>query len=219
MTSKPDKPQHDWEAIERDYRAGLLSVREIGRFHGLSHTAIQKKANDHSWTRDLKAKIQAEAAAAVARQALAGQVAEQKLATETDIVRANAALQAEVIRQHRSGIKNLTTTADRLTQRLSTVMVQLESKPVQAKQKGKTGAPPRPYKENIAEIADAASVLESLVRTTARLIPLERQAFGLKREEEMGNEGEIDTTAVSQARRNAHKMLEHLAPRPATRAA
>jgi DNA-binding Lrp family transcriptional regulator len=34
----------DWEAIEREYRAGQLSVREIARQQGLSHTAINKRA-------------------------------------------------------------------------------------------------------------------------------------------------------------------------------
>lgn len=51
----------DWEAVERDYRAGLLSVREIGLAHGVSHTAINKRAKKHGWDRDLKGKIRAKA--------------------------------------------------------------------------------------------------------------------------------------------------------------
>ena len=34
----------DREAIEREFRAGQLSVSEIGRIYGVTHTAILKKA-------------------------------------------------------------------------------------------------------------------------------------------------------------------------------
>ena len=34
----------DWEAIEREFRAGQLSLREIGRRFGLTEGAIRKRA-------------------------------------------------------------------------------------------------------------------------------------------------------------------------------
>ena len=47
----------DWEAIEREYRAGQLAVVEIGRQHGLSHTAINKRAKRDGWTRNLADRV------------------------------------------------------------------------------------------------------------------------------------------------------------------
>jgi hypothetical protein len=47
----------DWEAIEREYRAGQLTVVEIGRQHGLSHTAINKRAKRDGWTRNLADRV------------------------------------------------------------------------------------------------------------------------------------------------------------------
>ncbi len=41
----------DWKSIERDYRAGVMSVREIAKWYGLSDTAIHKKAKADGWTR------------------------------------------------------------------------------------------------------------------------------------------------------------------------
>lgn len=41
----------DWKAIERDYRAGVMSVREIAKWYGLSDTAIHKKAKADGWER------------------------------------------------------------------------------------------------------------------------------------------------------------------------
>ncbi|VVN10376.1 hypothetical protein PS639_03756 [Pseudomonas fluorescens] len=42
MTAK----QPSWEAIERAYRAGLLSVRAIGESHGVNHATILTKLLD-----------------------------------------------------------------------------------------------------------------------------------------------------------------------------
>lgn len=41
----------DWKAIERDYRAGVMSIREIAKWYGLSDTAIHKKAKADGWER------------------------------------------------------------------------------------------------------------------------------------------------------------------------
>lgn len=53
MSTTPTKPRADWEAIERMYRADLLSIREIAKLHSVSDTAIRKKAAAEHWQRDL----------------------------------------------------------------------------------------------------------------------------------------------------------------------
>jgi hypothetical protein len=58
----------DWELIERDFRAGLKSLREIGAEHGITEGAVRKKAKANGWTRDLSAKIQQKAADIVRRE-------------------------------------------------------------------------------------------------------------------------------------------------------
>ena len=42
----------DWIAIEGAYRAGVESVRAIAETHGISETAIRKKAKALGWSRD-----------------------------------------------------------------------------------------------------------------------------------------------------------------------
>lgn len=39
----------DWEAVERDYRTGAFTDRQLGTKHGCSHTAIQKRAKVGEW--------------------------------------------------------------------------------------------------------------------------------------------------------------------------
>lgn len=50
MPRKRDTPI-DWEGIERDYRAGTMSVREIARWYRVDEKSIRKKAAAAGWER------------------------------------------------------------------------------------------------------------------------------------------------------------------------
>lgn len=50
MTGTP-RSTANWSAIEREYRAGKLSVSKIAQKHGISHTAINKRAAKEGWKR------------------------------------------------------------------------------------------------------------------------------------------------------------------------
>jgi hypothetical protein len=70
MIDGSKKPGIDWELVERDYRAGLKTLRQIGSERGVSHVAIQKRAKTYGWTRDLSEKIQARAKYKVTKSAV-----------------------------------------------------------------------------------------------------------------------------------------------------
>ena len=36
--------QVDWEAVERDFRAGIMSLRQMAEQHGVNHVAITRLA-------------------------------------------------------------------------------------------------------------------------------------------------------------------------------
>ena len=55
---KASKPWIDWETIEREYRAGVLSRREIAMRHDVSEGAIRKRAKRDGLKRDLTARVQ-----------------------------------------------------------------------------------------------------------------------------------------------------------------
>ena len=42
----------DWVAIERDYRSGSFSLRELAERHRCSHSAIANFAGRHGWMRN-----------------------------------------------------------------------------------------------------------------------------------------------------------------------
>lgn len=47
-----EKKAVDWSEIERDFRTGTMSIREIARWYGVTDTAIRKKAKAGGWVRE-----------------------------------------------------------------------------------------------------------------------------------------------------------------------
>jgi hypothetical protein len=91
----------DWEAIEREYRAGQLTVVEIGRQHGLSHTAINKRAKRDGWTRNLADRVRKEVSARLVSEKASPEA--ERAAIEPAVARG-----VQVVREHRalSGVAN-----------------------------------------------------------------------------------------------------------------
>jgi len=48
---RPKRRDIDWNAIEHDYRASPLSLRELALKHGCSHSTIANFAGRHGWVR------------------------------------------------------------------------------------------------------------------------------------------------------------------------
>lgn len=52
MTEEAAKPSVDWELIEKEYRVGSKTIRQIAKDHCVSHTAVQKRASRGGWVRE-----------------------------------------------------------------------------------------------------------------------------------------------------------------------
>ena len=59
----------DWEQVECDYKAGIKTIRAIGRQYGVSHKVIITKAKRLGWERDLTDKIRLAAKTKLAKLA------------------------------------------------------------------------------------------------------------------------------------------------------
>lgn len=115
MTEKKEKrPAVDWEAVEREYRAGIRSLADIGSEFGVSAPGILKKAKVKGWERNLAAKIKAKADAKVNAALVNEQVNAEALISERQIVDANAAMLADAVLNQRSDIKRSRATVQRL---------------------------------------------------------------------------------------------------------
>lgn len=104
----------DWEVIESAYRAGLMSTREIASQHGITHTAINKRAKKEGWERDLKAKIKAKAESLVSKREVSRQVSSEKAVSERQLIEANAEVIANVRMEHRGDIRRARNIANSL---------------------------------------------------------------------------------------------------------
>ena len=166
-----EKRKTDWEAIEREYRAGQLSLREIGRIHGVSDTAIRKKAKADEWERDLSGAVRKAVRSKLVR-------AEVRSANAKEIVAEATARGVDIILRHRRDITRLNDLRDKLMGKAETLV---------------------PETDSLGKLTDAASVVESLSRTIGRLIPLERQAFNLNDGD--GDSGGDRDSVLTQAQR------------------
>ena len=109
MTKQPD-----WEAIERAYRAGSLSVRAIAEENDISHVAIAKRAKKEGWARDLTDKVRAAAKRKVT-SAVTTDSYQDPLVTEQQIIEEASDKVASVVLAHRVDLAQWRTIANKLS--------------------------------------------------------------------------------------------------------
>jgi hypothetical protein len=115
------KKQIDWELIEKHYRAGLLSLREIAKDAGISEGAIRKRAKKDCWERDLSEKIQQRAKELVRKQSVRVPSTQLTPATEKQVVEDNAQAAADVVMRHRQGLSRLAALRDKLLDEVESI--------------------------------------------------------------------------------------------------
>lgn len=147
----------DWEAIERAYRAGLLSVRAIGESHGVNHATILKRAKKEDWKRDLTDQVRAATKQKVTT-AVTTKSNQSKVVTDADIIEEASDQAAAVVLAHRSGLAQWRGIADKL----SAVLVDMDVTPDNA--------------------GDFARSLNAGVDAQLKVIKGERQAYNLDTE-------------------------------------
>jgi len=96
----PRKRQRiDWEAVERDYRTGKFTLRELETKHGASYSEISRRSKREAWQKDLRDVINAATNAAVLREITTG-----AQTSATDVVLAAAEIGKQVILRHRGDL-------------------------------------------------------------------------------------------------------------------
>lgn len=175
--------QPDWEAIERAYRAGLLSIREIASTQGITHGAINKRAKRDGWERDLKAKIQAKADSLVSKRTVSTEVSTKQADTEREIIEVNAEVIANVRMAHRGDISR----GRRLTNKLLDELESLTDNRELFDQLGELMRDPDDNgfdKHNelygkVISLPGRSKTMKEMAETLKTLISLERQAYDL----------------------------------------
>ena len=182
MEKKPEKKKSvDWEQVEKDYRTGLLTDRALGEKHGVSHTAIQKRAKREEWVKDLTARIRQKAEEKVAKIEVAKEVAKEDLATERQLVNANADVVANIMIGHRSDASRLRRVVTALLEKVEAIVKESEL----FEQIGDLCAAPdekgidkiNDLYRKVIELPAQTDTTKKLAETMKILIELERKIF------------------------------------------
>ena len=203
MTAKPD-----WEQIERDYRAGVVSLRGIADRDGnVTEGAIRKRAKKYGWKRDLTGKVRAAARAKLAVDLGAQDdgtqsgTQKQRMRTEAEIVEDGGETQAQVVRTHRTDIRRARKACGNLLGELeaSTQHREQIEESVREETKGDRSSQRRNRMLSAVSLPGRASTLRDLSLSMQRLVALERQAFSIDDEQPPQDADNTDVNALSES--------------------
>ncbi len=188
MTAK----QPDWEAIERAYRAGSLSIRTIAERQGVSDTAIRKKAKVQGWARDLSDQVRKEVRSKLVRgEVRNGQGANCEL--DAEIIEEAAEEGARVVRSHRRDIRKATNLANLLMDDLLHTIQrreEIEDAIIDETDEDNNGMRRASMLAAVA-LPSNSKTLFQLSSAMKNLQVLERQAFSLDEKEKTDDADEI----------------------------
>jgi hypothetical protein len=175
----------DWDGMEPEWRAGIISKLQLSEKYCVSRAAIDKHWDKLGVERDLTAKIRQAADALVTSDAVAvagDQVTARPEVDEGAVVRANAELQANVIRGQRKDVMRYRTLCQTLVAELESESndpnVFHELGELLKSGDASTDKLNEAYRKAIS-LPQRIDGIKKLAETLKTLIGLERQAFGI----------------------------------------
>jgi hypothetical protein len=188
MSEPKKRARVDWDAVERDYRAGKFTLRELGAKYGCDHAAIARKAKKDGWTQDLTKAVKAATKAALIQEAVTKAVnSGQQEVTKT--VLAAAELNKSVILKHRGELQEARTVAMELLSELRQSAMGAQNMELLAQILAGEGADPKDEAEARKAVAKALGIgsrvssIKALSEAITKLHDGERKAFGLDAKE------------------------------------
>ncbi len=163
--SEQKKKKVDWDAMEPDYRAGILSNMALADKYDCTESAVRDHAKRFGWTRKLADKVRE----SINENLLRGELRDTATPRSKDdqVVLRAAAAGTQIVLRHRDSIAR----QQRIKERLE---LELENLAAPGEIKGLT------------PLAAAVKISEALARTTSLLTGLERQAFNLDAQQSAG---------------------------------
>jgi len=161
--------QPDWEAIERAYRAGSLSLRGIADKYDTNEGTVRSRAKKHGWLRDLTQQVRTATNGKLSREASRTGFTQPDVREDAQIVEEAATEAASVVLAHRTDLAQWRTIANKLCVALQSISV------------------------NEDNIGDFSRSLNAGVDAQLKVIKGERQAYNLDTEE---GDKTVDTLAA-----------------------
>jgi hypothetical protein len=198
--AEPTTPKKtDWQAVERDYRTGKFTLRELEAKHGANNATILRRAKREGWTADLSKAVRQATNAALVQQVISEKCsAAQQDTAET--VLAAAELNKQVILGHRKDLSKTQELAQAMLAELADGALLLQHRELLGQILAGDGADPVDVAQAQAAISKALGIgnrvqaLKALAETFTKIQTAERVAFGLDDKDDDG-----DKDPVSQA--------------------
>lgn len=192
---KSVKPVIDWAMVEKHFRAGMLSLREIAKSvdDTVTEGAIRKRAKKDGWTRNLAAKIAQKAEDLVRKEVVRTPSTQLTPASEMQVIEANAELQYRIRMEHRQDIGRTKSLFQKLLHELEQItdhqdlyeeIAELydESGP-DANGNWKVDKANELYRK-IISLTGRVGNSKELVGMLEKLVKMEREAFGISGQEQ-----------------------------------
>ncbi len=181
---KKASPRHariDLLGMERDYRIGKMTVKEIAEKHGVVEKTVYNNVNEFGWTRDIGDVVRSATRAAMIEQAAA-----EIGRGDAEAMKAEVEKNVEVLTRHRTLAAGLRDLCSRLTEELvgqsgqPETLDQLLSAVMQADEH-------LAVKLNQAvSLPSRVGSLDKLAGALAKLVAIERQAHAIDDDKEEG---------------------------------
>ena len=155
MTTK----QPDWEAIERAYRAGSLSLRGIAEKYDTNEGTIRSRAKKHGWQRDLTDQVRTATKEKLSRNPSRTDVTQREVRDDAQIVDEASDEAASVVLAHRADLGQWREISNKLRAALSDIEIDEDN------------------------LGDFSRALNAGVDAQLKVIKGERQAYNLDTEE------------------------------------
>jgi hypothetical protein len=205
----------DWEAIERDYRAGKLTLREMAEKHGLSNPRICQVAKDKGWVRgELKDVVRKATTALLIAEHVEGEISNAKRGLSETVI-AEAELNKQVILRHRQDLGQTRQVAmDMLSELAATTKNAQELEALFEKVTedlgGRALESAQQQFRDFMRLHSRIGSVHKLADTLSKLQERERKAYGL----DDGDGGGSDLSDLSDEELDA-RIDEHLSRRAA----
>lgn len=121
---KPKRNRVDWEAVERDYRLGKYSLRELEAKHGANNAAISRKVKSEGWTKDLSEAVNQATNARLMQEMVSKEISANQQSVSTAVL-AVAEVNTRVILGHRTGLQRITAVKERLLDQIEQAAAQM----------------------------------------------------------------------------------------------
>lgn len=204
-------PKHeykpDWNRIERLYRAGILSLREIARECNMSEATLRYHAKKNGWKRDLTDEVRKTTRTKMVENLAKvfddgkGVIDHLKNITDEQIIEEASRTQVEVVRQHQRTLGSGHSLAMRMLNELDVTTTHRG----EMEEMIKSTIAPRRQGAALAAISlpQRAAVMRDLATAVRLWVTLERQAFNIADDRDKGTNDEqrkLDEMTADQLR-------------------